>query len=252
MNTVPNLTILLLLICLFTDSTLKAQERLAWKEKLQIDADFSDWQEDSLQYFYEDQGLKYSIANDNEYLYVYIQVPHQMQQLKAIYNGFNITINTEAKEKPGPSVIFPLPDKAALRAVNEESSTEKAVNRREFGLKTVRAIFVRNFDGIVDGMISINNNYGIRPAAKIDSADILNYELAIRLDEIGIDKSKPFAVNLRINEIITTRYTDPGFRRYRYGYPYYGMDPYGRSTSRSGITRKEVPGVWHIVTLANN
>src|SRR5690606_34021879 len=102
MNTVPNLTILLLLICLFTDSTLKAQERLAWKEKLQIDADFSDWQEDSLQYFYEDQGLKYSIANDNEYLYVYIQVPHQMQQLKAIYNGFNITINTEAKEKPGP------------------------------------------------------------------------------------------------------------------------------------------------------
>jgi len=229
---------------------LYGQERLIWKEDLKIDASFSDWQEDSLNYFYEEQGLKYAISNDNTYLYVFIQVPHQGQQLKAIYNGFNVTVNPDAKEKPGQSVIFPLPDKAALRAVNEENSMEKAVNRHEFGLQTVRAIFVRGFEGIVDGMISIKNNYGIIPAITIDSTDVLNYELAIRLDKLGIDKKAPFAINVRINEVITSRYTDPGFRRYRYGYPYYGMDPYGRSAPRSGISRKEVPGAWHTVTLA--
>lgn len=240
---------------LLSGSVLYGQEEmpLSWKKDLLIDADFSDWQEDSLSYSYEEQGLSYSIANDDKYLYVFIQVPHPGQQLKAIYNGFNITLNPDAKEKPGPSVIFPLPDRAALRAVNEESDPDKVVDRRQFGLETVRAIYVRDFNNIVDGMISTKNNYGIQTSVRIDSADVLNYEMAIRLDQLELKSHAPFAINLRINEIITTRYTDPGYRRYRYGYPYYyGRDPYGRSMPRSGISRKEVPGSWHIVTLANN
>lgn len=227
-----------------------AQDQLIWKADMDIDASFSDWRKDSLDYFYEEQGLKYAISNDDTYLYVFIQVPHQGQQLKAIYNGFNITVNQDAKEKDGSSVIFPLPDKAALRAVNEESNMEKAINRRQFGIESVRAIFVHGFSGVVDGMISINNNYGIEPAIKIDSSDILNYELAISLDQLGLEPGAPFAINLRINEVITTRYTDPGYRRYRYGYPYYGMGRYSRSRPRSGISRKEVPGAWHTFTLA--
>lgn len=234
-----------------TSFSLYAQEQLTKKDDLDIDADFTDWRDDSLQYHYEEQGLKYSISNDNNFLYVFIQVPDKGQQLKAIYNGFNITVNLDAKEKAGPSVIFPLPDLAALRAVNEESNEEKALDRRKYGLNTIRAIYVRGFEDVVDGMISIKNHYGIQTAIRIDSADVLNYEMAVSLDKLKIEADTPFAINLRINEIITTRFTDPGIRRYRYGYPYYGMDPYGRSRPRSGISRKEVPGSWHIVTLAN-
>lgn len=237
-------------LCLLISSAVSAQEPLSWKEDLKIDADFVDWKEDSLRFFYEEQGLKYVISNDDSYLYIFIKVPHQGQQLKAIYNGFNITVSEDPKGKLGSSVIFPLPDKAALQAVNDETSLEKAVDRRQVGLETVRAIYVQGFEEIVDGMISIRNNYGITPAIRIDSSDVLNYELAIPLDELKIQKDTPFAVNLRINEIITTRYTDPGFRRYRYGYPYYGRNPYGRTRSRSGISRKEVPGAWHTVRLA--
>lgn len=241
--------------CLLVSAMALAQEAvpLPWKKDITIDADFADWKEDSLSYFYEDQGLKYSISNDDNYLYVFVRVPHHGQQLKAIYNGFNITVNRNAKEKPGPSVIFPLPDRAALRAVNEESDPEKVINQRQFGLETVRAIYVRDFENIVDGMIAIKNTYGIHTSTRIDSADVLNYEMAIRLDQLNLKPDDAFAINLRINEIITTRYTDPGYRRYRYGYPYYyGRDPYGRSMPRSGISRKEVPGSWHVVTLANS
>lgn len=247
-----NLLSIVFSVCLLISPTVFAQELLPWKKDIKIDADFVDWKEDSLRYFYDEQGLKYAISNDDSYLYIFIKVAHQGQQLKAIYNGFNITISESPKEESGSSVIFPLPDKAALQAVNEETNFEKAANRRQFGLETIRAIYVRGFDGIVDGMISIRNTYGVKPAIRIDSSDVLNYELAIPLNKLKIDTNTSFAINLRINEIITTRYTDPGFRRYRYGYPYYGRSPYGLTRPRSGISRKEVPGAWHTVKLASH
>lgn len=247
-----NLLSIVFSVCLLVSPAVSAQELLPWKEDIKVDADFDDWKEDSLSFFYEEQGLKYTISNDDNYLYIFIKVPHQGQQLKAIYNGFNITVGESLKEGLGSSVIFPLPDKAALQAVNEETNFEKATDRRQFGLETVRAIYVRGFDGIVDGMISIRNTYGVKPAIRIDSSDVLNYELAIPLNKLKIDIDSPFAINLRINEIITTRYTDPGFRRYRYGYPYYGQSPYGLTRPRSGISRKEVSGVWHTIKLASH
>lgn len=249
-----------LFILFFLASTsihLFAQEKnleSKWIDSLQIDADFKDWK-DTLQYYFKDQDIKYSVANDANYLYISIQIPNQAQQLKAIYSGFSITVNPDGKEKEGPTVVFPLPDVAALRAMNAKEDYEKTKDLRKAGLNMIRAIFVHGFKNIVEGKISLENSYGIKTAIKIDSANLLNYELAVSLNQLQVKQDTPFALNIRINEIKTSQYTDPG--RFRgYGYPYYGRDPYGRnpyaSRSRSGTLTKVAPGVWHIVKLAKN
>lgn len=219
-----------------------------WVDSIQVDGDLSDWR-DTLTYYFEDQGLKYSIANDANNIYIAIQVPDIAQQQKAIYSGFSITVNPESKEKSGPTVVYPIPDMAALRSTRtDEESSAKPLQRI---LDMVRAIYIYSFENIVDGKISLNNTYGIRAAAKIDSTNVLNYEAAINIKQLNIDKASPFTLNLRINETITSSFTEPNSMRGMYGYPYYGRDPYGRgSTSRSRIVTKTQPGVWHIVKLA--
>jgi len=245
---------ILFLGCL-TFPALAQQEtpKSVWIDSIYIDGDFKDWK-DTLHYSFEGQGMNYAIANDNDYLYISIQVPNQAQQLKAIYSGFSITVNLDAKEKPGPTVVFPIPDISALRAMNSKEDYEKTKDRRQTGLNMIRAIYVNGFKTIVDGKISMENNYGIKTAIKIDSTDALNYEAAIRLNQLNINKDEPFALNLRINEVTTSRFTDMGNMRGSYGYPYYGRDPYdpyGRGSSpRSGTVSKSAPGVWQILKLA--
>src|SRR5690606_24606271 len=251
---------LLSLFLVFGSLSVFAQEeniKSKWISPIEIDGELTDWK-DTLAYYYDEQDMKYSVANDSEFLYISIQIPNKIQQLKAINSGFSISVNTDLKEKDGPTVIFPIPDIAAVRAMNSKEAYEKETNRRQAGLNMVRAIFVHGFEGIVNGRISLQNKYGIKTAIKIDSADRLNYEAAISLEQLKIDKTKPFALNLRINEIVLSRYTDPGSMMGSYGYPYYGRnryygDPYGRrSPGRSGTVAKAVPGVWHIVELSNS
>jgi len=248
----------LLFLFALTSFNVIAQEKSIkskWIDPIHIDGDIKDW-EDTLAYYYQEQDMKYSVANDADYLYVSIQIPKKSQQLKAIYNGFSITINTDQKEKDGPTVVFPIPDIAALRSMNSKEDYEKQEDRRQAGLNMIRAIVVHGFKNIVDGKISLENSYGIKTAIKIDSADVLTYEAAISLKQLNINKGVPFALNLRINEIIMSRFTDSGNMMGSYGYPYYGRSPYGRdpygrySRPRSGITSKTVPGVWHLVELA--
>lgn len=245
---------LFLFVFLFTASlSLFAQDKVTKSLRMEntpvIDAQLEEWG-DSLQYHFEAQGMRYSLANDDENLYIAIQVRNPADQLKAIYSGFTIMVNTEGKQRPGPSVIFPVPDRAALRSMDAKEEVRQTKDMRQAGLNMVRAIFVEGFDKIVDGPISMENLYGIRTAAKIDSAGMLNYEASIALKQLNLDKNNPFALNLRINETVSRRITEPGYNR-AYGYPYgrsrYGYGNYG---TRSRVVSKEAEGIWHHVELA--
>jgi len=220
-----------------------AQEapKAVWADSIQIDGDLTDW-ENTTFYTFKDQDFSYSIANDANNLYIAIRVPNKIQQLKAIYNGISVTTNSEAKEKAGPTVVFPMPDVAALRAMNSKEEYEKAENNREAGLNLTRAISVHDFPTIIDGRISLENNYGIRTTAKIDPTDdALIYEAAISIKQLNINKDAPFALNLRINDRSSVRFTNRS------------TDIYGQYTGmRSGVTTKVEPGVWNILKLAKS
>lgn len=239
----------------FLSSFAHAQKKQAhssiWNTNIDIDGNHNEWG-DSLDYYYEKQDLHYSFANDDEFLYVAIKVKDKTQQIQATFNGFSVTINPENKKKEAIKVTFPVPDRAAIRALNSQEF-DKPTDVRKAALSAVRALYVDGFADILSGTISLDNNYGIKAKAQIDSTDHLIYECAIQLKQLNLlPKQQTIAVNVKINGLIKTQYTAYDNNRYNrnpYGYGYGGYNPYGRQ-GRTVIGSKEEPGVWQDVKLA--
>src|SRR3546814_13874898 len=73
-------------------------ETIHWADSIQIDGRLNEWG-DSLAYYFEDQDLQYSIANNHEFLYIAIRVKDKQKQIQACFNGFNVMINNSGKKK---------------------------------------------------------------------------------------------------------------------------------------------------------
>jgi hypothetical protein len=221
-----------------------------WADKIQIDGQLNEWG-DSLTHYFPDQDLHYSFANDDKHLYIAIKVINKEKQIQAAFNGFTIEINPEGKKKQGPSLIFPIPDRAAMRALaDQEFNTSK--DPITMALNSVRALYVYGFPSILDGQVSLDNTYGIKAEAFIDSANTLCYESAIPLSRLNLPiKTNGFAINLRINGLIRTQYTDSGamgnYRNSPYGYGGYGAYP---QRSRTITRERQEPGIWQYLNLA--
>lgn len=241
------------LFFVFAFSSAQAQKiqtlKSTWANKVDINGDLTEWG-DSLAYYFNDQDLHYSFANDDTYLYVAIRVKNKDKQIQAVFNGFKISIGPDSKKKEAPSLTFPLPDRAALRALSNQEF-EKPEDLRKGAISTIRAYYVRGFSAILDGPVSLDNNYGIKAAVSIDSADYLCYESAIRLDQLNLpNQESGFPINLKINGLIRTQYNVTSPMRSRRGSPY-GYDPYGYDQRPRSVTRsREEPGVWQYLHLA--
>lgn len=220
-----------------------------WANKIEVDGDLTEWR-DSLTHYFSDQDLHYSFANDNDYLYVAIRVKNKDKQIQAVFNGFKISIGPDNKKKEPASLTFPLPERAALRALSNQEFNKPEDLRKE-AISAIRAYYVRGFPDILDGPVSLDNNYGIKAAVLIDSADYLCYESAIRLDQLKLPSQESgIAINLKINGLIRTQYTTASPMRSRRGSPY-GYDPYGYDQRpRSVMQTREEPGVWLNLHLA--
>lgn len=245
------------ILFIFVSISVHAQNKQApsstWNPAVEIDGDHTEWG-DSLAYYFENQDLHYSFANDDEYLYVAIKVKDKDKQIQATFNGFSISINTENKKREEIKLIYPLPDRSALRALNSQEFN-KPTDMRKIALSAVRALYVDGFPDILSGAISLENNYGIKAKVQIDSTDHLVYECAIQLKQLNLSpKQQVFAVNVKINGLIKTQYTTYDNNRNTrnpYGYGYGGYNPYGRQ-GRTVTGSKEEPGVWQNVELAKN
>lgn len=248
-------TALLSLVFIMGSLSLQAQKNQTlsntWNNGVKIDGDLSEWG-DSLTYYFSDQDLHYSISNDDQYLYVAIKVKNKDKQTQAAFNGFALTINKDGKKKDGPSFSFPIPDRSALRALSNQEFNVPT-DLRKAALSTIRAFHVRNFPNILDGAISLENNYGIKAAVLIDTADQLCYESAIRLDQLNLQPNQnSFAINIKINGLIKTQYTSGGARRNHRGSPYGYGNYYGYDDRpRTIINNREEPGTWQFITLAS-
>src|SRR5690606_10220612 len=64
-------------------------------------------------------------------------------------------------------------------------------------LATARGYYVLGFSKVVDGLLSLQNNYGVRAVVTLDSSS-LSYEAVIPLDLIAF-KSDNIAVKLAVN-----------------------------------------------------
>ena len=240
--------------------TLHAQKRksveqtiISFKSEMTIDGNLDEWG-DSLHYFFEKQNLQYEIANDEHHVYIAMQVRDGAWQMQALNQGFNFTINIDGKRKDGATITFPLPDRESLKALAAKDKDERPADIRQGILGAVRGIYVKGMVDVVDGLISLNNHYGIKAAVAIDSTDAVCYEAAIPLERLGLQSAdeKEMAFNIKINGIVIrtvgggrslNRY---GYGSYGYGYPYgyYGDEPMRKEA-------RQEPGMWIILKLAS-
>lgn len=219
-----------------------SQERMYYNAGIQINGDLSDWG-DSLHYFYNKQGLQYEVAQDDTHIYIAMRVKDDSWQMQALYQGFSFLINCEGKKKEGPTLVFPVPDRESLRALASKDKDEQVSDVRMGILGAVRGIYVKEMVDVVDGLISLENNYGIKTAVRIDSADALCYEAAIPFERISssLSMKQVLAFNIKINGMIM-RTVGGGRPMNRYGYGGMGYGGYGMQPTRKEAHKE--PGVW--------
>ncbi|WP_028295907.1 hypothetical protein [Olivibacter sitiensis] len=232
-------------------------ESLLYLMPVSIDGNLEEWG-DSLRFSYEKQHLQFDLANDGTNLYIAMKTSDPDAQMQALRQGFNFTVNVDGKKKDGPTITFPIPDREALRSLMALPDDEKPEDIRAGILSTVKAIYISGFKDIVDGAISLQNNFGIHAKAAVDSAsDALCFEAQIPLDRLYMaDEKAPLAMNIKINGIIVRMVSDNSnmspygnsMRRRMYGgygYPYYGNMGQGPMRREA----RQEPGKWIVLPL---
>ncbi len=227
-----------------------SQQSLDWATGVVIDGGLEDWG-DTLLYFHADQSLQYQIKNDLENLYVAMRVLETDRQMQVFSQGLSFMFNADGKRREGPRIIFPIADRLAFRSIMSADNDNRPDDMRKGALAAIRAIYVLGFEDVLDGQISLENTYGFRAAAALDTTSALCVEIAIPLDRLGIaaNKGGKVACNVKINGIIMPTSGGRG-NTMRGGYPYGGYGyPYGYGQQMPAKPREE-PGVWIVAPLA--
>ena len=160
-----------------------------------VDGDVSEWEGHF--YLAENELWHCALSRDADHLYAAVVIKDQSLQNEAILRGIIWNISYNHKKREGAQLIFPLADRESLRALRQDEDYDRE-NIRQDMLHTTRGYFVKGFTRVRDGLLSLQNDYGIQAVAKIDSNQYLCYEAVVPLDLIKF-KSDEIAVQLLIN-----------------------------------------------------
>lgn len=211
-----------------------------------IDAKHNEWG-DSLQNFDEETKFHYAIANDNDNIYLAIASSDKQRIQNIISGGITFFINTGGKKKDGQSIIFPVD---VSYKQNEKATNPEQLIRQS--LTSAHAIQVLGFKEILDGDISVNNDYGIKAAATLNSEGQFIYEAAIPLKQLNLPpaSAEELTINIKLNipdrpprisKLFESAYET---RRRR------NRGDYGPPQSRTVVSTTQPAGFWLRRTLA--
>jgi len=204
------------------------------------DGDLGDWQ-DSLSMFHSDSKLFYALANDEDHIYLALQSKNPELLSKIMIGGITFSVNTEVEKKNPPRVTFPILD----RTPGKPKSSREVLSKEEIQdqtLERIKDIRVFGFKEIIDGPISLQNNYGIRAAAGFDSRNNFVQEIAIPIRLLNIvNRNEEITYKIRINGIGER----PNTARSSYPMSPYG-NPYGNPYPTQQIPKQLLPTEFQI------
>lgn len=194
-------------------------------ENLSIDGDLIEWQ-DYLRPINSDSSWCYAIGMDRENLYVSMQIRNVKLQQEAMRSGVLLNINMEGKQRNGARLLFPAPDKESIREMLQEQ-TDPGADFREVLLAKTHGYLIEGFPTLVDGLLSLENTYGIHAAVSVDNDDWLCYEGVVPLRLLqrikGQDKiTVQLAINnrwMQLEKIRKQNPSSPWMGSSRYGHP---------------------------------
>jgi hypothetical protein len=189
------LTILSILMLYITTSAQKLpnvqKESVLAPANVKVDGNANEWNNQFKAYNNGTQVF-YTIANDNNNLYLVVQVIKPNIIEKIIQGGITFTIKNSASGKITPlSVTFPLIPKPKwqefLKSPNDTLLKVNAVlvkvnNDLDAASKEIKLSGCKD---IADSSISVYNDYGIKAAQLFNSSRAWTYELAIPLKYIN-------------------------------------------------------------------
>lgn len=179
---------------LFSQKKKKEQYVLGQVSDLVIDADLNDWGS-NLNNTKSDLW-SFGIAIDNDFLYAAVLIKDKILINEAIRNGILLNISYTDKKKDGARLLFPRLDLEKLEENMEEDAPMPNFSNHEL-IQSAKGYYIAGFSKVVNGLLSLDNQYGIRASCKLDSMGNMFYESKIPLDLIKF-KTKEIAVQLAV------------------------------------------------------
>ena len=195
---------------------------------VRIDANAKEWGSD-FQAYNSTTDVFYSMANDENNLYLVVKSTNQMINNKIMAGGITLTLNTSGKkkEKDGFALTFPMVDLAKLRGQvmsrmrgpggPQGLDSAAIAGMRKQAIAAAKEIKLDGFKDIPDSVISIYNEFGIKAAIDYDRNGNLICEMALPLKLINADvaKTKELGYNIKLNGLnlsamFQTRVDGPG------------------------------------------
>lgn len=167
-------------------------------------------------------GIFYTIANDNQYIYLAVKANNNETITKIFAGGisFSFNIKGKKKEEEAQTITYPLIARTNFnrpgmsggnrqgqgmrmnRTDQNESQRDSIIfEQRKTQLSSIKEIKVKGFTQIPDSLVSIYNEYGIKAVAKMDEQRSYFCEIAIPLSLLGItiDEKKEIAYQIKLN-----------------------------------------------------
>ncbi len=161
---------------------------------IEIDGNLDEWKG---HFYQKDSELwQCALALEGDHLYAAVVVKDPALQNEAIMRGILLNLSYNTKKKDGAQLLFPVADKESIRALRNDEDRDKS-NIKQDILQASRGYLVKGFTKVRDGLLSFQNDYGIKAVAKLDSSNVLLYEASIPLDLIHF-KSDSIAVQVAV------------------------------------------------------
>ncbi|MBE9664256.1 hypothetical protein [Mucilaginibacter myungsuensis] len=189
---------------------------------IKIDGKLGEW-ENKFGAYNKTIPLFYTIANDDNNLYIVLHSKNSLITSKILTGGVRLTFNSLKRDKGMVAITFPIVgrnDVANLYKQMPAGSVDANVNNggqqtRDTQIARVNSKGIESYkliriDGVkaIDTLISIYNEEEVRVGLKIDDTHALNYELAIPLKYLSLNEDQR---KLFYNIKVLAKVLPPGF-----------------------------------------
>jgi hypothetical protein len=155
----------------------------AWLAKpVTVDGNPKEWTL-PLRFYDADTKLFFAFTNDDKNLYLCFQSPDEINEMKIMQAGMEVSLSAKGKHKV--SIDFPLPKKEVPAATRSGSGAEQnfdRIGRRAAFLDENRVMKLSGF-ATRNGLVAINDSSGINAAINWDSSNRFTCEISIPLKE---------------------------------------------------------------------
>ncbi|GAB2982840.1 hypothetical protein GCM10027049_19570 [Mucilaginibacter puniceus] len=191
-------------------------------KNVKVDGKATEWG-DQFQANNNKTEIYYTIANDNEKLYLTVRATDETIIKKIVMGGVTFTVNTANKRdaKNAAAFTFPAYDSSNSYGFFKFSNSKIGTNadslmnahNKEL-LTRYKLIGIAGVNAITDSLLAIYNNEDIMASARFDNKLHYTYELAVPLKHLKVDAGGKFMYNIKLNpatidgykvEIITPR-----------------------------------------------